>query len=82
MTVKVDKQKNEICIFLNKDFYNMKVVKDALEDFKEVCNGKIKDDEKNKIKVILKPYKTLEINILGYEFCNYSLGLMKNYLIV
>ena len=78
MTIQINKEKNEICILLNKDFYNLEEIRNALEDFYEVCDGKIFEEEKHKIKIVLKPKEHLMIEMLGHEFCNYSLGLMKN----
>jgi hypothetical protein len=58
---------------LNKKFYNIEAVKESLNDFKEVCNGKILNEN---IEVELIPKE--EIANLEKEFCNYVLGLMKN----
>ncbi len=64
-------------IKLNNEFYNKGIVKEALKDFKGVCEGKILN---NNIEVELKPKE--EIKYLKEEFCNYVLGLMKNKSIV
>jgi hypothetical protein len=60
-------------IKLNKRFYDEKAIREALNDFKEVCNGKILND---KIEIELEPKE--DIKVLKEEFCNYVLGLMKN----
>lgn len=59
---------------LSNKFYNMEAVKEALNDFKDVCDGRILS---NDIEVELVSRE--EINEpLEDEFCNYVLGLMKN----
>ncbi|MCK4521740.1 MAG: HxsD-like protein [Nanoarchaeota archaeon] len=60
-------------ILLNKEFYNKESVKEALNDFKGICRGKILN---NSIEIELKPKE--DIKQLKEEFCNYVLGLMKN----
>ncbi len=82
MAIQINKEKNEICILLNKDFYNIEEIKSTLKDFKEVCKGEVKEKKENQIKIILKPNENSVINSLGHEFCNYSLGLMKNHSVV
>jgi len=69
-------KKEQIFITLNKKFYDLSAVKESLEDFKEVCTSIIKNNEN--LEIILKPKDRELMNILGYEFCNYVLGLMKN----
>ena len=64
-------------LVLNKKFYNKEVIKEALNDFKEVCEGKILND---RIEIELEPKE--KIAQLEGEFCNYVLGLMKNETIV
>ena len=64
-------------IKLDKKFYDLNAIKEALEDFKEVCEGKILNDT---IEVQLNPKG--DINNLDGEFCNYVLGLMKNNMLV
>ena len=60
-------------IKLNKDFYSIDAVKDALDDFKEVCEGRIMDGS---MEIELEPKG--DIKGLKDEFCNYVLGLMQN----
>lgn len=64
-------------IKLNNKFYNKGIVEEVLNDFKEVCNGKIVNNE---IEIELEPKE--DIKELKEEFCNYVLGLMKNKIIV
>ena len=58
---------------LNNKFYNEKAVKEALNDFKDICKGKILN---NRMEIELEPKE--EIKQLKEEFSNYVLGLMKN----
>ena len=60
-------------IKLNNQFYNEESVREALIDFKEICQG---DFLNNSIEVELEPKE--EVKQLKEEFCNYVLGLMKN----
>lgn len=64
-------------IRLNKEFYNKEIVKEALDDFKDVCNGKILNEG---MEIELEPKEG--IGNLKEEFCNYVLGLMKNKMMV
>lgn len=64
-------------IELNNKFYNKEAIKEALKDFREVCNGKILN---NVIEIELEPKEKVEN--LQEEFCNYVLGLMKNKIMV
>jgi len=73
----VKKQKKANKIILKKSFYDLNSVKEALKDFKKVCESNV-IIKKNSIEVILKPNKIYLENNLTNEFCNYVLGLMKN----
>ena len=76
----IEVEENKIKIKLNKQFYDLNAVKESLKDFNKVCNGTIAN--KKGIEIVLKPKDKKLTNILGYEFCNYVLGLMKNKIIV
>ena len=76
----IEIEENKIKIELNKKFYDLDAVKESLKDFNKVCNGTIAN--KKVIEITLKPKDKSLTNILGYEFCNYVLGLMKNKTIV
>lgn len=77
--IKVNKKEKKVDIVLNKNFYCIEAVKESIEDFKEICDSSVSDEED--IKVSLKPKEDLDIDTLGYEFSNYVLGLMKNKII-
>lgn len=77
----IEIEKNKIKIKLNKKFYDLNAVKESLKAFNKVCSGDIKKN-KEIIKITLKPKDKSQTNILGHEFCNYVLGLMKNKIIV
>jgi hypothetical protein len=68
----------EIRFLLNANFYSLEEVKETLEKFKEICEGWIGGIEDNQIEVVLKSNDFSDLEILKHEFCNYSLGLMKN----
>ena len=58
-------------IELNNNFYSKEAIEESLKDFKEVCEGKILNEN---IDVELDT----EDEKIKEEFCNYVLGLMKN----
>jgi hypothetical protein len=76
MSISVDQNKNRINISLNKSFYAVDAVKKAAEDFKEIGDFSVHD--KKNILVSIKVKDASQVEILGYEFCNYVLALMKN----
>ena len=67
-------EKNKMRFFLSNKIYSIDAVRQAAEDFKEICDCRIVND-KIEIELILKA----EIEEpMEDEFCNYVLGLMKN----
>jgi len=76
--IQSDRVKREVCFLLNKEFYNLEEIEEALKDFKGVCEGKIEEGQGKRIKILLKSKDLSILETLEYEFCNYSLGLMKN----
>ncbi len=64
---------------LNKNFYGIEAINGALEAFKEVCEGSVRE-ENFSFEIELKPLtSSKEVNEnLREEFCNYVLGLMNN----
>jgi len=69
--------RKRIKLKLNNKFYNKKAIEEALDNFKEVCNGKILNKD---LEIELEPKEKIEN--LKEEFCNYVLGLMKNKILV
>ena len=67
-------EKKRIRFILSNKIYSIDAVKQAEEDFSEICDCRIIND---KIEVELIP-KTEIGAPLEEEFCNYVLGLMKN----
>ncbi len=72
----VDKKNKVVNINVNSVFYPKGHVKQACKDYKEICSTKIMTSTK-KIKIILKPKKSVDVNILGFEFMNYLLSLSR-----
>jgi len=70
---KIKISKNEVLVNFNKQFYNEESIKQAVLDFKDLCEI----EEKNQ-GLLLKPKQNKDIDLLGYEFYNHVLGLMKN----
>lgn len=71
--IKINEEQNTVLVNFNDNFYKKKFVDQAILDFKEAC-----DIEKREEGILLRPKEKLDINVLGYEFYNYVLGLMKN----
>ena len=70
---KIKIKNNEVVLNFNKDFYDAGFIEQAVEDFKGACEiRKIKEN------IVLKPKNPGDLKIIGYEFYNYVLGLMKN----
>jgi len=66
-------KKNSVVVELNPRIYSQLSINQAIEDFKESCD--IKTSEQG---IELKPKDKEDLTIVGYEFYNYVLGLMKN----
>ncbi len=71
--IKIDKDKNQINISLNNHLYNDSIINRAMKDFESVCEFKKDNDH-----IIIIPKKQKDIELIGYEFCNYMLGLINN----
>ncbi len=80
INIEIDYKSKEIGLCLSKDFYSVDAVKQAIEDFKGICDSSLSN--KKDILISLKLKTDEDINIVGYEFCNYVLALMKNEAIV
>lgn len=76
MGIKVDQKKKEVILTLNPKIYDLLTVREAAKDFGKVAKFLIKKDKFIEIK--LQPKLTNMLPIIGYEFCNYILGSMKN----
>jgi len=70
---KIKISKNEVLVNFNTQFYNEESIKQAVVDFKGICDAEEKDKG-----ILLKPKKNKDLDLLGYEFYNHVLGLMKN----
>jgi hypothetical protein len=77
--ISVDKAAGVVRIVLDTRFYGSGSVMQAGSDFSESCWVLVDGDKDDKMLVTLKPkLKEIEIESLGFEFCNYVLGLMQN----
>ncbi len=72
--IRINRQKNEVRLCFNERFYPKKYIDMAVDDFGEACNIK-----ESKGCLVLKPKGKEDISIIGYEFYNYVLGLVKNH---
>lgn len=71
--VKINKEKKEVLVSFNEKFYTKEAIEQAILDFQEVCD--VKREEKG---LLLVPKKKEDLELLGYEFYNYVLGVMRN----
>ncbi|OYT57187.1 MAG: hypothetical protein DRO96_02965 [Candidatus Aenigmatarchaeota archaeon] len=72
---------NRVELTINSDLYPEEVIDKAIEEYSEVCE--VEDRKNEQIhKVILKPKQVVDskedLEIIGYEFMNYLLYLIKN----
>lgn len=73
-TIKANKGERQATITLNNFFYPERFISIAMDDFNDVCIFRREGNQ-----LILKPKKRgADIQKVGYEFCNYALGLIKN----
>jgi hypothetical protein len=70
-------QKKRIELRINPYFYNIELIKKALEDYGEVCSSEVSEEEMIKVNLYPKDKDDLKEDI-GYEFFNYLLGLSKS----
>ena len=63
--INIDQRNGSVEIKLNYDIYPAEVVKHAKDDFKEAADIMIDD------KIIIKPKDKGDLQVIGYEFCNY-----------
>ncbi|MBT3303698.1 hypothetical protein HN592_05190 [Candidatus Woesearchaeota archaeon] len=66
----ISKTRKGYRIKFNKEFYSENTLKKALDDFKEVLTGTVKN---NMMMINLK----VSDEIIPYEFCNYVFSLTK-----
>lgn len=71
--IRINRQKNEVRLRFNEQFYPKKYIDMAVDDFGKVC-----DFKESKDCLVLKPKGKEDISTIGYEFYNYVLGLIKN----
>lgn len=69
----VDSKRNQVKLLFNPSFYQTQFIDKAIEDFSEICHMEKVDDV-----LLLEPKVDIDIELLGYEFYNYVLCLIKN----
>lgn len=73
----VDEQNNQVNIKFSKSFYDSKSLNEALTDYSSVCKHTLSESE-GYFEVSLMFATAEDIVLIGNEFCNYVLGVMKN----
>jgi len=63
---------SSVQIMLNPEIYNSLIIKQAIKDFSGVA------DIKQNGKIIIVPKEKKDIENIGYEFCNYLIGLVQS----
>jgi hypothetical protein len=77
--MEMDKQNKKIKIKFNPAFYSKPTLLEALNDFKNLCEGSLKHNSSDFIiEMTCKDMSEKDFFRVGNEFCNYTLGLMKN----
>lgn len=71
---KRNQQKEMISADFNKSFYDLKAVRNAVKDYKDVADFNLKDTKKS-IRVILKNIGARNEELIKNEFSNYALFL-------
>ena len=70
---------NSVQITLNLEFYPKDKILKATQDFSDSCWTQIEGDAEKSLLVTLTPKSDkIDLSTLGYEFCNYLLGIIKN----
>ncbi len=76
--VQVDAEDNKVTVVLDTRFYRSNSVRSSAEDFKNCCLVEL-EHIGNRVSVVLSPKsKEIDLNTVGYEFCNYVLGRMRS----
>jgi hypothetical protein len=76
--IQLPENSKKIRFLLNSNFYNIEDIREALNNFKGICEGFIGKVENDKVEIILQASDSFDLELIKNEFCNYSLGLMKN----
>jgi len=72
--IKINRDANEVTVRFNKCFYDKYCIDKAMSDFEEIC-----DFEEIEGGWVLKlKTEKVDLDVLGYEFYNYVLELMRN----
>ncbi len=72
--IKINREKGEVVLRFNYLFYPPDLVRIAVDDFRRFCDHINLEDHS----VVLCPKQKEDLDIIGYEFYNYVLGLIKN----
>lgn len=70
--IRIDKE--SVRLILKERFYPEDLVLKAMDDFKEACRPEKKGEE-----ITLYPFEENNKEEIGYEFCNYVLGLINDH---
>lgn len=83
--IEIDKNKKTVSVILNTNFYPKEKIEKAAKEFSEACKVRIENiknpspKKQNSLKLLLTPKKKgIDLNTLGYEFCNYLLAEIKS----
>jgi len=71
--VEVEEKNSTVTLTFNKNLYPQELIEQAISDFKDACEAAFQNE-----KLVLRPKSDeIKADVLGYEFYNYLLGLIK-----
>jgi len=68
----IKQRPNDVLVSLNEMIYLRAAIDRAIDDYKDSCS--IKNTEEG---LVIKPKDKKDLDVVGHEFCNYVLGVMK-----
>jgi hypothetical protein len=72
----IQKKEKKFQIGLSKKLYTLNAIESAANEFKEISQIAI-ETKKNSYLITISPNGSDNARLIGYEFCNYVIGLMK-----
>lgn len=77
--INVNKKENKVILNFRTEFYDIQSVMEATQAYSESCWTYLDGDASNVIQVVLSPKKKeTDLKIMGYEFYNHVLSVMKD----
>lgn len=79
-SLQINKEKKIIQIRFNSSFYSAQTLLNSMKDFNSLCSTSLKPQDSDFIVELRfsSDMKDEDMITIGHEFCNYTLGSMKN----